>query len=514
MKLPNNEQRCKATPKPSRPPTASAPEAPDDPHVLARHCIRALGRHADGPTLRRWSGSWWSWDGSRYVCVPDEEVHAQVNGCLKKEFTCLNAARRAVRKKPRKGKHNKPRLLRVTRNTVDNVLAALMTLDGVLVPPSRVNLLSWVGPESGKASGRYVAVANGLLNVDAVLRRAPRVLRRHTPNWFSPACLPYAYDAKATCPRWQRFLARNLEGDAERIALLQEWVGYCVVYDNTLQKFLMMVGEGSNGKSVVCAVLTALLGEDNISNVPLEDFGQRFALTQTLGKLLNIASEMDQLNNVAEARLKGFTSGDRMMFDRKGIAPVEAVPTARVVLCTNNLPKFKDRSEGIWRRLLLLPFRVEIPDGEKVRGMDTVAFWQDAGELPGILNWALEGLRRLLQSGRFTEPQLCREAVAQYRRENNDAARFLAEHCRKQDDSHVLKGDLYAHYRGWCARKSCEPLPDTEFGKEVVRAFRHLKGLPLRRFGVTGQRKPGYPDLAYRPEPQVPGAEDGDSMAE
>src|SRR5205814_4102 len=147
-------------------------------------------------------------------------------------------------------------------------------------------------------------------------------------------------------------------------------------------------GEGANGKSVVCGVLTALLGGGNVAHVPLESFGERFALNQTLGKLANIASEVGELDKVAEGKLKGFTSGERMMFDRKGRDPVEAMPTARLVLATNNRPRFSDKSDGVWRRMLLIPFQVQITAEERVYGMDKPDWWIEKGELPGIFNWA------------------------------------------------------------------------------------------------------------------------------
>src|SRR5262249_22303426 len=152
----------------------------------------------------------------------------------------------------------------------------------------------------------------------------PDVLRPHSPAWFSPVCLPYAHDPAADCPGWKNALGRSLGGDAERVALVQEWFGYCLLPDTSLQKFMMAYGEGENGKSVLCAALTALLGEANVANVPLERFGERFALTQTLGKLANVASEVGELDRAAEGTLKSFTGGDRMMFDRKGKDPVEA----------------------------------------------------------------------------------------------------------------------------------------------------------------------------------------------
>jgi putative DNA primase/helicase len=131
-------------------------------------------------------------------------------------------------------------------------------------------------------------------------------------------------DDRAQCPTWLKFLDEVLERDIERISLLQEWFGYCLTPDTSQHKFMILEGEGANGKSIVCEVLTALLGKENVSNVPLEMFGERFQLTPTIGKLANIASEVGEIKSVAEGHLKQFTSGDKMYFDRKGIPGIDA----------------------------------------------------------------------------------------------------------------------------------------------------------------------------------------------
>ena len=105
--------------------------------------------------------------------------------------------------------------------------------------------------------------------------------------------------------------------------------------------------------------------------------------------------------------LKQITAGDRLYLDRKGIAGVDIKPTARLVLATNNRPPLGDRSQGLWRRLLLVPFRVSIPESQQDRQLARKL----RGELPGILNWALDGLIRLRQQGRFTESQVGLEAL-------------------------------------------------------------------------------------------------------
>src|SRR4051794_20535085 len=196
----------------------------------------------------------------------------------------------------------------------------------------------------------------------------------------------------------------------------------------------------------------AMLGEDNVSTVPLEDFGKRFATAQTLGKLVNICPEVGELDRTAEGTLKAFVGGDRMTFERKGKDAFTARPTARLVLSTNNVPRFSDKSEGVWRRLLLLPFTRQVPVGERVAGMEKPELWLRMGEVAGILNWALEGMKRLkANSTRFVEPAACRAALQEHRVESDPCRAFLEEHYVADVQATPLKtNDLYREYRDWC----------------------------------------------------------------
>jgi phage/plasmid-associated DNA primase len=101
---------------------------------------------------------------------------------------------------------------------------------------------------------------NGLLDLEGLLAGRDNVLHPHSPEWFSLVALPYAFDPAAECPKRLAFLERNLEGDRERIAFMQEWYGYTLTHDTSQQKFVFHEGDGANGKSVACAVQTALLG--------------------------------------------------------------------------------------------------------------------------------------------------------------------------------------------------------------------------------------------------------------
>lgn len=328
----------------------------------------------------------------------------------------------------------------------------------------------------------WIAVKNGILCLDRLLegQELNKVLLPHNLDWWSTVRLSYPFDPAAKCPRWLAFLERSLEGDQERINLLQEWAGYLLLPHTDMQKFLVLEGEGGNGKSVFLAGMQAMLGSDQVSNVQLEIFGQRFALTNTLGKLANICADVGEIDKVCEGYLKSYTSGDTMFFDRKGIPGINARPTARLMISVNNRPRFSDRSSGVWRRMLLCPWRVQINAAERVRGMDNHQWWEMQGETSGMLNWAIAGLARLREQDDFTDPKICREALENYRTESNPAREFLLDRYEQHPEGREECEAVYKSYRDWCNQSGYKPLAKNTFGREVFRIFTEAKRIRAR----------------------------------
>jgi P4 family phage/plasmid primase-like protien len=463
-------------------------ESDDDPHRLARIYIERHAWHREhGQTLRYWRSEWWRWNGKRYQKLPEEEIRAELTNAIKLEFDRCCRLKieaydiwKASTEYEREKDKGIPKPIKVVQYIVTNTLGAIK---GLAVVPAYLNPPTWFEDEQTAEHRTCIAMENGILDVDKLLAGQEDCLLPHTPKWFSPICLPYKFDPEADCPRWNAFMEKNLEMDPERIKLLQEWAGYCLLPDTGHQKFVVLEGEGANGKSVFCAALEAMLGRENVSHVPLEIFGQRFALTQTLGKLANIVAECGEMDKAAEGYLKQYTSGDAMFFDRKGIAGLDAVPTARLTLATNNRPRFSDRSGGLWRRMMLIPWRIEIPEADRVVGMDKAWWWEETGELPGIMRWALIGLHRLRQQKRFTASGLCKTALEDYRSESNPAREFLTDNCEQNEFFSILTQDLYSSYKKWCFDHGYHHLGERMFGREVARIFPNAKKKRTRENG-------------------------------
>ena len=331
---------------------------------------------------------------------------------------------------------------------------------------------------------------NGIVDVERFAAGHLDALRDHTPAFFSPILLPYPYDPQADCPQWKAFLKEVLP-DWDTSNLLQEWFGYNLVYDLSQQRFLILEGEGANGKSVVCDVLRSLLGEANVSAVPLELFGSRFQLAPTIGKLANIVAEMGEMDRVAEGSLKPFVTGDAITIDRKNKDLLTVRPTARLSFATNTRPRFSDRSDGIWRRLILVPFTIQIPVDRQDRQLTTKLM----NELSGIFNWAIQGLQRLRERDHFVEPKVAEEAKKDYQRETNPTRCFLEDECVEGLGYEVSKENLYKTYRRWIETNGYRPLGSSLFGKEVARRFPSAVTTRLR---VEGVRQYTYEGIDLR----------------
>jgi putative DNA primase/helicase len=173
------------------------------------------------------------------------------------------------------------------------------------------------------------------------------------------------------------------------------------------------------------------------------------------------------VRRVDEGTLKKFTAGDRMSFDRKNMSIVHAHPTARVVLTTNSLPKFADRSGGVWRRVMVMPFNVQV--SEERKDIDLVN--KLCAELPGIFHWALEGLQRLRRRRTFTASAVCAAALLDHKAASNPARTYLTEEVRQHTDRSIQCSRLFEDYVASCLRQGFKPLDIREFGKEVTRKF-------------------------------------------
>jgi len=266
---------------------------------------------------------------------------------------------------------------------------------------------------------------------------------------------PVEYDPEATAPTWDAFLEKILPNPEDR-GFIQRAVGYSLTGNTKEQGVFLLYGNGANGKSTFIETIMSLLG-DYAAQTDFSTFTVRKSETvrNDLAALKDArfvsASETKQGKYLDEVVIKQSTGGEKITCRFLYGEYFSYRPKFKVWLSFNHKPIVRGADHGIWRRLKLVPFTVQIPDEEQDKDL-TVTLSQ---ELPGILNWALEGCREWLQNG-LKEPESIRQATADYREEMDTVEGFLRERCQHDTTQKVFHKDLYEDYRFW-AEDNGEP---------------------------------------------------------
>lgn len=449
-------------------PTADPETAAVEFHAFLSNAGGVCGSRA----LIYFQDEFYTWDRNHWRRMPDKEIAATLTQFLQSQK------------------------LKVTKRFVQDVLTNLEAK--VLVKGWNRQLPLWVVDwERGTAEpGTLITFANGMVRRSELLDGdAEEIeLQEHDPRNFNEIVLPYEFDPQAECPLLTRTLEEILPSQGEddhRLDVLQEFMGYSLISgDTTLEKFLILHGDGANGKSTVLHVWEDLLGPDNVSHVPLDAFGSQFGPVEMLGKLANIASDMNRMDKVQEGLLKSLTSGERMQLDRKHKRPITARFTAKLIFATNSLPPISDRSQGVWRRMIAMPFFQSF--GEENR--DRQRAERLLAELPGIFNWALEGARRLYAQGAFTGCSVCESCLAEYRHTSDPFRQFVADELQLDAGGEVGKAKIYSRYHDYCDQNGYHPKGSGEFGKQMLK----LPGVAVGRL-TRGRRPRTYTGVSLVP---------------
>lgn len=318
-----------------------------------------------------------------------------------------------------------------------------------------------------------VVFKNGVLKVNSLLNDEKFKLENHSKNWFTLTKLDFDYDLNASSPSLFFNYLNRVQPDIETCSFLQEWLGYCLVHDTTLEKFVFFIGEGANGKSVFLTIMRALIGARNVSSLGLGAFrsDDRFSMASTVGKLANIDPDMSDVEKVDAGFLKKYVSGENIPYEEKFKNTQNFKPTARLTFAMNKLPRLLDRSSAIWRRAEIIQWPETIPINERNPKFLREDFWIDSGELPGIFNWAIEGLKRLRLNGKFTQSKMMKEALDEYRLESNPTMQFLLECLVISIGTQVSTRDIYQAYVSRMQGMGHHPLSSTQLTKEIKKQF-------------------------------------------
>jgi len=347
-----------------------------------------------------------------------------------------------------------------------------------------------------------IPLTNGILKINqsknpkGLLSEVSFELVKHQPQYGNKHVLNVAYDPAAKAPTFDRFL-KSLNLDQNDVALLQEFAGYMLVPAEVLNyhKCLILWGAGANGKSTFTNTLIEMLGRSNCATLRVDEMNG-FKLSTMKGKIANIGTEISSSGKFIETHnFKAAISGEPITIDEKYKTPRTYKLRAKHLFSVNDIPNIADFSNGFIRRLLIIKFERIFNTSEQ----DPHLGHKLEKELPGILNWALEGLRRLLlNDGIFSEENswaLIREHYV-----DTDPIMLFAEDKleigKHTLDDFIFNCDLYSAYTTWCLSSGIRPKSKAHFGRDfqekVPQLNRKYNGLIQPCRNLTGESFEGY----------------------
>lgn len=320
----------------------------------------------------------------------------------------------------------------------------------------------------------YINLKNGLFNVET------SKLEAHKLEAFMTSQLPFAFDEDADCPIFRKFLMDALvkpnstESDIDLQYLLLEAMGYSLTANTDYRVSFWLVGASGTGKSVLINILQELAGTSHAS-VDLDELNNNsYQLADVAGKRIVTFTEPKANSVLADNHYKRLVSQDTIMARQIFGKPFRFVPICKLWGAMNELPRVIDRSDAIFNRVIIIPMNRVMPEGEK----DLHLTEKLRGELAGIFNYALIGLKRLRRSKSFWQVEQSENARKEYKAENDIEAAFVAECCTRNPESQTNAQALYDAYNAWCKRNGA-------MAKSSVKVARDWERLGFRKVKLT-----------------------------
>ncbi|MFJ5595368.1 phage/plasmid primase, P4 family [Streptomyces noursei] len=453
---------------------------PTHPMAVARHLSPYWLR--DGVlTLRHWRGTWMRWEDNSWREMDGEELRAWLYKRLEHAtFMFLTP----------KGELEVRDWAPTARKIAD--LTQATTAVTHLSP--RVDPPAWIDEDgaTGRDDGPMVACTNGLLRV------SDRELLELTPEFFNLVSVPFDYDPDATAPTWNAFLNKVWPEDPQSIEALQEWFGYVLSGRTDQQKILLIIGPTRSGKGTIARALSTLVGEGNMAGPTLASMSTNFGLSPLLGKSLGLISDarLDgrDSSRVVE-RLLAISGEDPIDIDRKFKQPWTGKLPTRLMILSNVLPNFGDSSGVIANRFVVLRMEVSWLGKEDPALGDKLH-----AEMPGILNWALDGLDRLQRTGRLTQPASSREEITAMQDTASPTSAFLRERCETGPECSVGVDPLWEAWREWSEDSGVAAGSKAIFGRNLLSVVPQLRRSKPR--GPDGRQVPTYSGIALTEDHQ------------
>jgi len=417
-------------------------------------------KHADG-TLLRTSEVDYEWSGTHWVPLSDPEVlESRIARVSEMKASKVTATAKSVRSQVHE--------------------------EGLAAPCWR---------STRNDASRIVAFRNGNLDVEKWAQGDTSAFTAPTPDLFVTSAAPYDYDPDATCPVFDAFLDSLFPADPQAQRECLKMLGYLLTPDTTHQKMFIFGGVPGSGKSTFANVIRLLVGKESCCAPSIASLSTNFGPTGLLGKSVALVSEANNGGDIktvpmaAVDLIKRITGRDEVQIDRKHKAVVTLALPLRFVFACNRLPHFIDPSGAMARRIQLFWFRHSHVGREDLGLASRLEL-----ELPGIANRALEGLRYLLDDGRFKPVESSADVMRNYVRQMSPVGAFVEDCLVASPGSSIPRTTLLEVYRAWVAdsgrqllgaERLVSELSDAVPGVREVRRSDHARTRAIEGLALT-----------------------------
>lgn len=319
-----------------------------------------------------------------------------------------------------------------------------------------------IADELEPSDARYIGFRNGVLDV------VTNTMQPYSPETVLTNMIPWDYVPDAYDELTDKTLNKLACGDETIRALLEECVGYCFYRRNELGKAFILTGDKANGKSTFLEMVKNVLGERNIAALDLKELGDRFNTAMLYGKLANIGDDIgdDFLQGSQVAMFKKIATGNRIKAEYKGQTPFEFNPYVKMLFSANDIPRMRDKTGAVLRRLVIIPFNNVFSKDDPDYDPWIVYKLKTQNAVEYLIRVGIEGLRRVLTTNSFTESSAVQEQVAEYEEENNPLVGFLKENGAETIVNQPTS-DVYRRYQIFCSENGMQPMSNTVFSKQL-----------------------------------------------
>lgn len=287
--------------------------------------------------------------------------------------------------------------------------------------------------------------------------------------------IPWDYNPDAYFELADKTLNKLACDDTAIRALLEECIGYCFYRRNELGKAFILTGDKNNGKSTFLDIVKTILGDKNISALDLKELGDRFNTSMMFGKMANIGDDIgdDFLQGSQVSIFKKIVTGNRIKAERKGQDPFEFNPFIKLLFSANDIPRMKDKTGAVLRRLVIIPFNARfskyLPDGVTIDpDFDPFIKYKliQKESIEYLIKLGVEGLKRVITNNEFTKSEKVQGQLDEYEEENNPIIAFIAD-CGVDMIENEPTNEVYKRYQVFCAENSMQPMSNIVFSKQI-----------------------------------------------